>query len=131
VGYRGYIGNMISWNRQTVKAMQQRIETSTGRNWQVALARTPSFSEYMLYGIFVREAMGYDAVDHAPSTMPLVKGSYGVAITTDLAIETFLADLGPRTAAVMVHSKGQNDPALLRAISSEFGTRRMGRGPRA
>jgi hypothetical protein len=114
VNYRGYVGHMICWNRETVKAMQQRIEKSTGCNWQVALARIPSFSEYMLYGIFVREVLGYDAVDHAPSTMPLVKASYGVAMTTDLAIETFLTDLDPRTVAMMVHSKDSNDPALLR-----------------
>jgi Family of unknown function (DUF6492) len=114
VSRRGYAGHMVSWNRETVKAMQQRIEKTTGSNWQVALARTRTFSEYMLYGIFVREVMGYDAVDHAPSTVPLVKGSWGVSVTTDSAIETLLADLDPRTVAVMVHSKDKNDPALLR-----------------
>jgi hypothetical protein len=65
-GYRNHVGNMICWNRETVKAMQQRIETSTGMNWQVALARTPSVAEYIIYGTFVREVLGYDAVDHAP-----------------------------------------------------------------
>ena len=57
-GYRCHVGHMICWSRETVKAMRQLIETSTGRDWQVALCRTPSFSEYQLYGIFVREALG-------------------------------------------------------------------------
>lgn len=112
--YHGHVGHMICWNRETVKAMQQRIEKSTGRNWQVALAWAPSFSEYMLYGVFVREVLGYDAVDHAPSTVPLVKGSWGVPMTTNSAIDAFLADLDPRMVAVMIHSKDSNDPALLR-----------------
>ena len=51
-GYHGHVGNMICWNRETVKAMQQRIEKSTGRNWQVALAQVPSFSEVTCYTEF-------------------------------------------------------------------------------
>lgn len=112
--YRNHVGNMICWNRETVKAMQQRVEYSTGINWQVALARTPSFAEYMLYGIFVREVLGYDAVDHAPSVVRLVKASWGQELTTDAAMHAFFADFEPRTVAVMVHSKDGIDPARYR-----------------
>ena len=111
---RTHVGNMICWNRETVYAMQQRIEASTGVNWQVALARTHSFSEYALYGVFVREVMGYDAVDHAPSATPLVKASWHTPLTTDSAIAEFFAQLHPRTVAVMVHSKDKSDPNRLR-----------------
>ena len=111
---RNHVGNMICWNRETVKAMQQRIETSTCMNWQVALARAFSFSEYMIYGIFVREVLGYNAVDHAPSTVPLVKGMWNAALTTDSAIDDFFADFDPQTVAVMVHSKAGVDPARYR-----------------
>ncbi len=113
-GYRNHVGNMICWNRETVRAMQQRIQTSTGINWQVALARTLSFSEYMIYGTFVREVMGYNEVDHAPSTVPLVKPSWGIALTTDSAIDAFFTDFDPRTVAVMIHSKDGIDPARYR-----------------
>jgi len=115
-GYRNHVGDMICWNRETVKAMQRRIESSTGMNWQVALARTLSFSEYMIYGVFVREVLGYDAVDHAPSTVPLVKGLWGAGLTTDSAIDVFIADFDPRTVAVMVHSKDGIDPARYRHL---------------
>jgi Family of unknown function (DUF6492) len=113
-GYRSHVGDMICWNRETVKAMQQRIESSTGMNWQVALARTLSFSEYMIYGVFVREVLGYDAVDHAPSTVPLVKGLWGAGLMTDSAIDAFIADFDPRTVAVMIHSKDGIDPPRYR-----------------
>ena len=113
-GYRNHVGNMVCWNRETVKAMQQQIEFSTGINWQVALARTPSFSEYMLYGIFVREVLGYEAVDHTPSTIPLVKPSWGRTLITDAAIDSFFAEFDPRTVAVMVHSKDGVDPIRYR-----------------
>ena len=112
--YRTHVGNMICWNRETVKALQQRIEGSTDLNWQVALARTSSFSEYMLYGVFVREVLGYAAVEHAPSAVPLVKASWGKALTTDAAVNDFFADFDPQTVAVMVHSKDRIDPACYR-----------------
>ena len=113
-GIRNHVGNMICWNRETVKAMQGRIESCTGINWQVALARNFSFSEYMIYGIFVRELLGYNVVDHAPSTVPLVKGTWNGPLTTDSAIDAFFADFDPQTVAVMVHSRDGIDPARYR-----------------
>jgi Family of unknown function (DUF6492) len=113
-GFRNHVGNMICWNRETVQALQRRIEASTGVSWQVALARTSSFSEYMLYGVFVREVLGYEAVDHAPSAVPLVKPSWGMALTNDAALEAFFTDVDPQTVAIMVHSKDGVDPARFR-----------------
>lgn len=113
-GYRTHVGNMICWNRETVKAMQQQIEISTGLKWQVALARTLSFSEYMIYGVFVREILGYDHVDHAPSTVPLVKPSWGLKLATASAIDEFFSEFDPRTVAVMIHSKDGIDASRYR-----------------
>ncbi|WP_426609731.1 DUF6492 family protein [Bradyrhizobium sp. McL0616] len=111
---RNHVGNMICWNRETVKMMQQRIETSTGMDWRVALARTTNFSEYMVYGIFVSEVLGYDAVNHAPSSVPLVRASWHTPLATDSAIDAFFTDFDSRTVAVMIHSKDSVDPVRYR-----------------
>jgi hypothetical protein len=113
-GYRNYVGNMICWNRETVKAMQAQIELSTGSNWQVAVARMSRFSEYMLYGIFVRDVLGYATTDHAPSDVPLVKASWGSDLTTEAALEGFFGELNASTVAVMIHSKDGIDPLNIR-----------------
>jgi hypothetical protein len=68
----------------------------------------------MLYGVFVRDVLGYDAVDHAPSAVPLVKASWGTALTSESAIDDFFANFDPRTIAVMIHSKDNIDPARFR-----------------
>jgi hypothetical protein len=112
--YRGHVGNMICWNRETIGAMRQQIELVSGMSWQVTLARTISFSEYMIYGVFVREVVGYEATDHAPSTVPLVKPSWGVALATESVLEKFFSDFDPRTVAVMIHSKDQVEPSQYR-----------------
>ena len=111
---RNHTGNMICWNRETVKAMQRQIENSTGVNWQVAIARTLNFSEYMTYGVFVREVLGYDAVDHAPSAVPLVKGMWNNGLATDSAIDEFFAAFDPQTVGIMIHSKDGVDPSRYR-----------------
>jgi hypothetical protein len=49
-----------------------------------------SFSDYMIYGVFLREIAGYDEADHARSTVPFVKPSQGISLSTVSAIETFL-----------------------------------------
>ncbi len=49
-----FIGHIIFWDQQTTRAMASRIETVTGLEWVEALCRTHGFSEYMLYGYFVR-----------------------------------------------------------------------------
>ena len=113
--YRNYVGSVICWNRETLMAMQQKIESCIGINWQIALARTSTFSEYMIYGIFVREVLGYDQVDHAPSSVPLVKHSWGVNLSTASAIDAFFSDFDPRTIAVMIHSKDGIDVFRYRA----------------
>jgi len=56
-----YIDQIVVWRRVIVEGLVARIEASTGRDWQVALARTPQFAEYVLYGMFVDHVLGPDA----------------------------------------------------------------------
>ncbi|POF34314.1 DUF6492 family protein [Roseibium marinum] len=48
-----FIGPMIVWERQTVKALLARIESVCGCPWWAGLARQRHFSEYLIYGIAV------------------------------------------------------------------------------
>lgn len=49
-----YIGHIIFWDQQTTRAMASRIEAISGKGWVEALCKTRDFSEYLLYGYFVR-----------------------------------------------------------------------------
>ena len=46
--------------------MAAQIEAVTGLDWIEALCRTREFSEYMLYGYFVRTTRAFPAV-HTPT----------------------------------------------------------------
>ena len=54
-----FIGQIIFWDKETVRAMASRIEAATGLEWVEALCQTREFSEYMLYGYFVQNDAGY------------------------------------------------------------------------
>ena len=56
-----YIGNLVCWRRANVLAMLQRIEALYGQPWQRRIAGLNSFSEYILYGIFVDRLLGADS----------------------------------------------------------------------
>jgi uncharacterized protein DUF6492 len=62
-----YIGHIIFWDQQTTRAMASRIEAVSGMSWIEALCKTREFSEYMLYGYFVRNDARF-AAGHANTT---------------------------------------------------------------
>lgn len=113
---RGHVGQMICWRRDNVLAMQQRIEASSGVNWQHAIARLTTVSEYMLYGVFVREVIGYEGSGHNPSQVPLVKTSWNMDVTTPKGLDTFFRVFDPRTIAIMAHSKDPINQVQLREL---------------
>jgi hypothetical protein len=51
-----FIGNMIVWDKDALRDMTRAIEAATGRDWFLALCQTRAFSEYLLYGHFVRHS---------------------------------------------------------------------------
>jgi hypothetical protein len=55
-----YIAPLVVWRRSVVSAMTARIEATTGRPWARALAGTPHFSEYVLYGMFAEYGLGLE-----------------------------------------------------------------------
>jgi len=61
-----FIGHIIFWDRQAIRAMVARIEEVTGRDWIEALCKTREFSEYMLYGYFVQNDAKFSGM-HTPS----------------------------------------------------------------
>ena len=111
---RGHVGNLICWRRDNVLAMTERIENVAGIDWRTALMRLPTFSEYVLYGAHTRAVLGYEGALHHPSTLPLVKASWGLDLANASALDTFFAVLDPATVAVMIHSKDEIDPLLYR-----------------
>ena len=62
--HASYVGNLISWRRDVVLALQRHLDRGWGRSWPERIARCRTFSEYMLYGQYVENVLGYEAAGH-------------------------------------------------------------------
>ncbi|CAN5566815.1 DUF6492 family protein [soil metagenome] len=111
---RGHVGNLICWRRENVLAMIARLEQISETDWRVALMRLPTFSEYVLYGAHTRGVLGYAASGHHPSTVPLVKPSWGINLDDERALDEFFSSLDSPTVATMIHSKDGIQPRRYR-----------------
>jgi hypothetical protein len=67
-----FIGHIIFWDQQTVRAMTTKIEAVTNLGWVEALCRTHGLSEYMLYGYFAESAAGFSGRHTLTSRTPCV-----------------------------------------------------------
>jgi hypothetical protein len=102
---RGHVGNLIAWRREHVLGLHAHIEHATGLPWQIAIARQRTFSEYILYGCYIRDVVGYGASHHAPSIRALVKQPWDHDLSTQAGMKTYFDVIEPDNIAVMIHSK--------------------------
>jgi Family of unknown function (DUF6492) len=66
-GVPDYIGNLITWKRENVIQLCDRLEQVSGRNWVETLGRAWHLSEYVLYGTFVDRVLGERSGQYADS----------------------------------------------------------------
>lgn len=100
-----YIGNLITWRRDTLQALHRRIEMASGRGWVEAVCSRLHLSEYILYGVFVehlRHGAGHDYQERAHCHI-----SWDYDVSTPAGLDRFIAATRPDHVAVMVSSKSR------------------------
>jgi Family of unknown function (DUF6492) len=90
-----YIHPMIVWRRAVVEGMIRRIEQTTGQNWIKALARTPHFAEYVIYGLYVERVIDLAAAESFAEFRPLVHSSWVNPLKSDGEAQAFVDALTP------------------------------------
>jgi len=98
-----YIGNLISWRRDTLKSLQARITKVHGAPWQNVLAGTRTFSEYILYGVFADHVPGPEG-EHFPDMDDWTHASWHYEIPGGCDLERFVAEFGAQHLAVLIQS---------------------------
>jgi hypothetical protein len=73
------------WYGDWVRALRAAIEMSSGKPWQQALFDTPTFSEYLLYGVFVEETL-------RPAEMQVRRRPFHVGIWNQADLAAFLQE---------------------------------------
>jgi hypothetical protein len=109
-----YVSGLNSWDREVVKRMLRRIETTTGRRWIEAIGKELHFSEQILYGVQA------DQIDRGSNLTPTRESlcheyyNNNIPLTTDGA-RTWLTSLGPDDVAYMISSRSQTPLSVRRA----------------
>lgn len=101
---KGYV-HPTFWRRTIMTKLLAKLEEIGDISWQTSISRFRSFSEYILYGTFVREHLGLDQGNVFAFNEPLMHLSweYDLSKREDLAI--FLSTTSSDHVAIMFHSK--------------------------
>ena len=110
-----YIGNLITWRRETLKLLYRHMESVTGLPWIEAVCRQWHLSEYILYGIFVEHVLKTESGHHY-SDIPLCHISWDYTLKSDADLAGFFSEVWPEHVAVMVSSKQQIDVTRYREL---------------
>lgn len=99
-----YIGNVVTWRRENVLKLHQRIAEVSDRPWLDTVARQWNLSEYILYGVFADQVLkaGSGQYDDAEN----ICHEYWTPKPMDRTeMDQFVAGLKAEQVAVMVSAK--------------------------
>ena len=101
-----YIGQAITWKRDYVKQMCDRIEKVSGRGWIETLANSWDISEYTLYGTFVDRLIADNSRHYAESLN--ISHDYWFQESLSAAeLDKFISRIEPQHSAIMISSKAK------------------------
>lgn len=99
-----YIGNIVSWKRDTALRLHDHIETTTGRDWRRAILSQWYLSEYILYGVFVDQVLG-EAAGHYCEKENLCHEYWTDRPMSSTGLQEFFHAIMPEHVAVMISAK--------------------------
>lgn len=108
-----YVGNVISWNRQTIVDACKRIETITGRPWYIDYTRYASVSEYLMYGLFVDKVIGQEAAGVWVDERSWCHTYWGPAPLNADDVDTFVAQLRDDDVAFSIAGYTDSAPEVI------------------
>ncbi|MDV3252193.1 DUF6492 family protein [Devosia sp. BK] len=111
-----YIGQMITWERESVATILARIEATTGAKWWASLCRRRQFSEYLLYGV----ATAHDpalAARHALTKKSLCRTHWDSTPLTREDLGAFIAGMTEDQVAIAIQSHSGTPIELIRAAA--------------
>jgi len=116
-----YVGGIVSWDPRVAAECLKRVGTVAGTDWATAVARRLHFSEFILYGTYVRHFGTPQELSFcAPATMC---HSYWSSVPLSLEdARTFAAGLGPQDVAAHIQSNSATDQRIVDRVLSELTT---------
>lgn len=118
--YPDYIAGIVSWDREVLGRCLLRIEEVTGRRWEQAIAERRHFSEWMLYGTYVRH-FGTDQDNGFQRESSLCHSYWSSTPLEPKDALRFAAEFSDGDLAVHVQSKSKTDEHTVRVVLDRVG----------
>ena len=99
-----YIDSLVVWRRSVARKMIKRIESVGGRDWRIILARTPHFSEYILYGVFAERVLGLEEAGLVAEPFSLCHSLWSEGFGDAEEETAFVESLRPEQVMCLVQS---------------------------
>jgi hypothetical protein len=110
-----YVGNVITWRRENVVSMCERIEQNMCVKWQRAIVPLSVFSEYILYGLFADRLLGTRSGHwHDPVTRTLCH--WQPSLLDIAGLEKLKQGERPEHYSVMISAKSKTPVADIRRV---------------
>jgi Family of unknown function (DUF6492) len=100
-----YIGNLITWRRESVVQLCAHLEKIAQRSWVETLARQMHWSEYILYGLYVDQVAIESTPLHYPLAQNLCHDYWLPKPLGDRELADWLGQIGPDQVAIMISAK--------------------------
>jgi hypothetical protein len=108
-----FIHNLVSWRRDHALAMIDHIEKTQGRDIVSAMGRHRTFSEYQIYGAYIKGIS--DSAAYWPDNKPLCHTYWSGNAMTQESFDVFTASLAPEQIAMCVQSFTETSVGMIRA----------------
>jgi hypothetical protein len=118
-----YINPLVVWRRSVIQRMIARIAQVSGRDWRVALARTPHFAEYVLYGVFADQVLGLKEAGLMPEAFTLNHARWSDEFEGPEGVDAFIDALQPVHVASLIQSTMSTSMADRQAIFERLAAR--------
>jgi hypothetical protein len=108
-----YVGNLLVWDKDAVQDMTRAIERVTKKSWAHALCSTRGFSEYLLYGHFVRNSQRHLA-QHEITTESLANAYWDDAPLDSAAVMAMVNNTPESKVALCIESFSRTPVSIIR-----------------
>ena len=112
-----FVGNVLVWDKATVRAMAEAIQSATKKSWALALCRKRPFSEYLLYGRFVTSSPAHLAA-HQIVERSLALAHWDESRLDSPSIEAMMHDASPEQVALCIQSYSGTSIGDIRGVLS-------------
>lgn len=114
-----YIGNLITWRRDTLQALHARLSEIGKADWRLVIARTLHLSEYILYGVFAEHVMA-NRSGHYFSDADLCHCSWHYDLTTPAGLDHFVQEFPGHSCSFLIQSTDPLSLSERRALISRL-----------